>query len=423
MKLGLFLKNLGHPIAYYPALTKITGGVLPCLFLCQMYYWQGRQQNPDGWIYKSQAEIEQETGMGRREQESARRDLKARGLIQERFAGCPRRLEFLLNDERLDTLWGEFLQGTPVQLQEVPRAWKRKSSDNGSNEHSIMAKNANIDCLGDTLHNGKIEHYAMADPSNISIYTENTSETTNRDYNRESPLTPHRGNAAKSSSPIAKIENAADQEEEPKDSTQQIASSCTDIPESSQLTRNPELGKSSAAQLEVIPSSTKAKNSRRGKSALDEQTQAWFLEAYLSNKPSNFTEHRKLSPQVGKKIQELIASHQGQAIEVFASALTWVREQKDDWWRKTAQFSLDNLCTNGKIEQYADKHAFAMQHDSAYRDRVEGRAPSMDAARRQQDTFTDNNGNTIPADSLVARAAAAWASDPFLQMICPDFKL
>lgn len=280
--------------------------------------------------------------------------------------------------------------------------------------------------LSTTSKNVMVQQTGTFKHDKQSIYTENTSETTNRDYNREeSPLTPHRGNAAIAPNPAAKFENAADQdqEKEPKDSTQQIVTSCTDLPEYWRLTRNPELGKSSAAQLEVIPSSGKAKNSRRGKSALDEQTQAWFLEAYLSNKPSNFTDHRKLSPQVGKKIQELIASHQGQAIEVFASALVWVREQKDDWWRKTAQFSLDNLCTNGKIEQYADKHAFAMQHDAAYRDRVEGRAPSMDAARRQQDTFTDNNGNTIPADSLVARAAAAWANDPFLQMICPDFKL
>lgn len=279
--------------------------------------------------------------------------------------------------------------------------------------------------LSTTSKNVMVQQTGTFKHDKQSIYTENTSETTNRDYNRESPLTPHRGNAAKSSSPIAKIENAADQEEEPKDSNQQIASSCTDLPESSQLTRNPELGKSSAAQLEAVPSSTKAKNSRRGKSALDEQTQAWFLEAYLSNKPSNFTDHRKLSPQVCKKIQELIASHQDQAIEVFASALTWVREQKDDWWRKTAQFSLDNVCTNGKIEQYADKHAFAMQHDSAYRDRVEGRAPSMDAGRNgsqiPQQSSSDGEDATYPAYSW-DRVAAVWENDPFLQKMCPNFK-
>lgn len=203
MKLGLFLKNLGHPIAYYPSLVKVVGGVLPCLFLCQMYYWQGKQKDPDGWIFKSQAEIQEETGMGRREQESARKDLKARGLIQERFAGCPRRLEYLLIDDALEARWQECLQGIPPAIAEVPPAWKRgKSSDKSKTAQSILAKNANMDSQKTELHIGAIEHYVQADPANISLYI---PENTNRDYS--SPLTPQGAEEKKEEKDAAVLED------------------------------------------------------------------------------------------------------------------------------------------------------------------------------------------------------------------------
>jgi len=207
MKLGLFLKNLGHPIAYYPSLVKVVGGVLPCLFLCQMYYWQGKQKDPDGWIFKSQAEIQEETGMGRREQESARKDLKARGLIQERFAGCPRRLEYLLIDDALEARWQEYLQGVPTAIAEVPPAWKRKKSsgDDPKTEQSILAETANMDRQKTGLHNGAIEHYVQADPANISLYIPKTTpENTNREY--FSPLTPQGAEEKKEEGSAALLE-------------------------------------------------------------------------------------------------------------------------------------------------------------------------------------------------------------------------
>lgn len=228
----------------------------------------------------------------------------------------------------------------------------------------------------------------------------------------ESPLTPQRGNAA-APTPVEffeEIQTASVQVEVVEDPSP-TRFHCQNRSESSHEIEDPGLDKNSVAQVEVVTSSKKPSKRKTG---LDSETQAWFLEAYLSNKPSNFTDHRKLSPQVCKKIQQLIAEHQDRAIEVFTAALIWVREQKDDWWRKTAQFSLDNLATNGKIEQFAEKHAFALQHDPAYRDRVEGRATSMDAGYRTG-TFTDNTGLTVPADSFSARAAAAQANSLFFQ--------
>ncbi len=106
MKLAIFLRELGQPVAYYPKLAQVTGGVVANLFLCQMYYWQGKQDDPNGWIYKTQPEIEAETGLGRTEQELARQLLRRRGLLQERYKGLPRRLEFWLDQDELENRWG-----------------------------------------------------------------------------------------------------------------------------------------------------------------------------------------------------------------------------------------------------------------------------------------------------------------------------
>ena len=257
MKLGLFLKNLGHPIAYYPSLVKVVGGVLPCLFLCQMYYWQGKQKDPDGWIFKSQAEIQEETGMGRREQESARKDLKARGLIQERFAGCPRRLEYLLIDDALEARWQEYLQGVPTAIAEVPPAWKRKKSsgDDPKTEQSILAETANMDRQKTGLHNGAIEHYVQADPANISLYIpETTPENTNREY--FSPLTPQGAEEKKEEGSAALLE-----EEKPPATAEvkQPESSRFVDREKQDLAQEPKIlpeTKVPPRQVEVIPATT-----------------------------------------------------------------------------------------------------------------------------------------------------------------------
>jgi hypothetical protein len=143
----------------------------------------------------------------------------------------------------------------------------------------------------------------------------------------------------------------------------------------------------------------------------DEQICSLFLEAYNAHKPSNFTEHRQISPEHLRSIKHLFKDSRDTAIEIFVSALTWVREQSDGWWREK-QFSLSNLMTNGKIQDYADKHATAMKYDHLYRDRVEGVAPSMDKGRVNviDDDGNENTGAT-------AEIARLYATDPMFRML------
>jgi len=93
-----------RPIAFYPAFAKITGRVTAALFLSQLFYWTGRGADPDGWIWKTQAEWEEETCLSRCEQETARKTLRELGLIEERLASIPARLYYRLDLDKLAAL-------------------------------------------------------------------------------------------------------------------------------------------------------------------------------------------------------------------------------------------------------------------------------------------------------------------------------
>jgi hypothetical protein len=53
------------------------------IFLAQLVFRDGHGMNPDGWIYKSEREWEQETGLSRRRQRNARKVLLAKDVIEE----------------------------------------------------------------------------------------------------------------------------------------------------------------------------------------------------------------------------------------------------------------------------------------------------------------------------------------------------
>lgn len=92
---------LQSPIAYHRVFAHIGGGATAGLFLSQAFYWTPRTKNPDGWFYKTSAEWEQETGLTRWEQETARKQLIKRGLIVEKKQGLPCKLFFRIVKEQL----------------------------------------------------------------------------------------------------------------------------------------------------------------------------------------------------------------------------------------------------------------------------------------------------------------------------------
>lgn len=90
-----------RPIAFYPAFARIGGSVNAGVFLSQLFFWTGKGKKADGWIYKTRDEWTEETTLSRYEQEHARKLLRERGLIEERYAGIPRQLYYRLDMDRL----------------------------------------------------------------------------------------------------------------------------------------------------------------------------------------------------------------------------------------------------------------------------------------------------------------------------------
>lgn len=85
----ILLKNRGP--AYIPGLVEKFGAHAG-LFISQLLYWEGKGHNPDGWIYKSEKEMQEETGLTRSAQRKARKVLVGKGVMEEELRGLPRRL-------------------------------------------------------------------------------------------------------------------------------------------------------------------------------------------------------------------------------------------------------------------------------------------------------------------------------------------
>ena len=105
MKPSDFLQDIGRPMAYYPKLRKVTGSTTATIMLCNLIYWRGKESGPDGWLYKTAEEIEDETGLSYREQQSARKQLVKQELVEERYQRLDHKMYFRVNLQVLDTKW------------------------------------------------------------------------------------------------------------------------------------------------------------------------------------------------------------------------------------------------------------------------------------------------------------------------------
>lgn len=129
MRFSDVFRDLGRPVVYYPSLNAITGSVTATVFLANLFQWSGTQRDPDGWIFKTQGEIAKETGLSRREQETARKQLHTARLLREERRGVPARLYYQIQVEVLNAAWDACLahkiggtrQTGPAQCAE--QAW------------------------------------------------------------------------------------------------------------------------------------------------------------------------------------------------------------------------------------------------------------------------------------------------------------
>lgn len=97
------LKNLlagGQAVAYYPALARAVGGIAPALFVQQVAHWQGYSE--DGWMYRTQEELEHELAMSVKVQQRCRKDLVDAGILEEQRRQPNARLYYRVNWHNLE---------------------------------------------------------------------------------------------------------------------------------------------------------------------------------------------------------------------------------------------------------------------------------------------------------------------------------
>lgn len=90
---------LDRPIAYHRVFVTLTGSVKAAILLSQAVYWQKRAKQKDGWWYKTAEEWEDETGLTRHEQDTARKQCEK--YLKSDLRGVPARLFWKVDDDAL----------------------------------------------------------------------------------------------------------------------------------------------------------------------------------------------------------------------------------------------------------------------------------------------------------------------------------
>jgi hypothetical protein len=88
-------------VGYSPDLARAVGGATIGLFLSQLLFLSDKGADPNGWIYKSEVEMGRETGLAKREQQTARRKLLSLGVIAIERRGFKFTYHFRIVWERL----------------------------------------------------------------------------------------------------------------------------------------------------------------------------------------------------------------------------------------------------------------------------------------------------------------------------------
>jgi hypothetical protein len=106
-------------VGYSPDLARAVGGATIGLFLSQLLFLSDKGANTDGWVYKSEAEMGKETGLTKREQQSARRKLLALGVIAIERRGFKFTYHFKVIWDRLYQVIEKFQRGQTVATEKV----------------------------------------------------------------------------------------------------------------------------------------------------------------------------------------------------------------------------------------------------------------------------------------------------------------
>ena len=168
MKFTDILQDIGKPTQFYADLKHVTGSHNATIFLGQLTYWTGKGHLPDGWIYKTQEEWELEIELSVDEQESARKTLRNRGLIDERHVGMPRRLEYKVNEQKVNDSWDAWMPALKIKGQILDAIKERRRLKNNYNADTEITKE--ISALKEQYQEFKkqFKNHSKADVASLS---------------------------------------------------------------------------------------------------------------------------------------------------------------------------------------------------------------------------------------------------------------
>lgn len=156
-----------QPIAFNKHYVFLGCGINGALMLSQLVYWTSRTKDSEGWIFKTHHEWTQETGLTRREQDTARATLKSLKFISEKKMGVPRRVYYRVERENLYQALIEYSESIDINSMH--------------NSAILNAQNSHTECTNapDCMHKCAILN-AQIRPSNTENtyreYTENTTD-------------------------------------------------------------------------------------------------------------------------------------------------------------------------------------------------------------------------------------------------------
>ncbi len=144
------------------------------LFMSQLLFWDGKGHDPDGWIYKTETEMERETGLTRSSQRKARKVLVGKGVLEEDKRGLPRRLHYRASLRALvDILSGEASTGQKAHASEegIRLLTSKESISFLAGEETITSPTSEESTTFPASEEGS------TDPAYTESTSENTAET------------------------------------------------------------------------------------------------------------------------------------------------------------------------------------------------------------------------------------------------------
>jgi hypothetical protein len=153
-------------VGYSPDLARIVGGATTGLFLSQLLFLSDKGHDPNGWVYKSEQEMGQETGLTKREQQTARRKLLSLGVIQIERRGFKFTYHFKIIWERLYQVIQQFQPTQNVATEEI------EPVQNVPTQPAQNVPTERVECL-----------------QNVSTKWKQNVATQDRDYNTENKET------------------------------------------------------------------------------------------------------------------------------------------------------------------------------------------------------------------------------------------